>query len=81
MLHLSAKEKINLLEFVMDAAIIIHADLTKEERENIASIFSPSTSNFYIMRCLKRNLKGITLTQFGNHANPNLLSLVINFFT
>ena len=51
MLHLSAKEKINLLEFVMDAAIIIHADLTKEERENIVSIFCSSTNNFYIMRC------------------------------
>ena len=81
MLHLSAKEEINLLEFVMDVAIIIHADLIKEEKENIASIFSPSTSNLYIMRCFKRNLKGMTLTQFGNHANPNLLSLVINFFT
>ena len=77
MLHLSAKEKINLLEFVMDAAIIIHADLTKEERENIASIFSPSTSNLYIMRCFKRNLKGMTPSQFGNHAKPNLLPLVI----
>ncbi|MDD6249634.1 MAG: hypothetical protein PUA88_01145 [Bacillales bacterium] len=77
MLHLYAKEKINLLEFVMGAAIIIHADLTKEERENIASIFSSSTNNFYIMRCFKRNLKGMTPTQFGNHANPNLLPLVI----
>ena len=27
MLHLFAKEEINLLELVMDAAIIIHADL------------------------------------------------------
>ena len=35
----------------MDAAIIIHADLTKEERENIVSIFCSSTNNFYIMRC------------------------------
>ena len=77
MLHLSVKDKIKLSEFVVDAAIIIHADLTKEERENIASIFSPSTSNFYIMRCFKRNLKGMTLTQFGNHANTNLLPLVI----
>ena len=81
MLHLYAKEKINLLEFAMDVAIIIHADLIKEERENIASIFSPSTSNLYIMRCFKRNLKGMTPTQFGNHANPNLLPLVIKFFT
>ena len=77
MLHLSAKDKINLSELVMDAAIIIHADLTKEERENIASIFSHSTSNLYIMRCFKRNLKGMTTNQFVNHANPNLLSLVI----
>ena len=77
MLHLYAKEKINILEFVMDAAIIIHADLTKEERENIASIFSPSTSNLYIMRCFKRNLKGMTPSKFGNHANSNLLPLVI----
>ena len=77
MLHLSVKDKIKLSEFVVDAAIIIHADLTKEERENIASIFSPSTSNLYIMRCFKRNLKGMTLTQFGNHANTNLLPLVI----
>ena len=77
MLHLYAKEKINLLEFAMDAAIIIHADLTKEERENIASIFSHSTSNLYIMRCLQRNLKGMTPSQFGNHANPNILPLVI----
>ena len=52
MLHLYAKEEINLLKLVMDAAIIIHADLIKEEKENIASIFSPSTSNLYIMRCL-----------------------------
>lgn len=81
MLHLYAKEEINLLKLVMDAAIIIHADLTKEERENIASIFSPSTSNLYIMRCFKRNLKSMTPTQFGNHANPNLLPLVIIFFT
>ena len=50
-LHLSAKEEINLLKLVMDAAIIIHADLTKEERENIVSIFCSSTNNFYIMRC------------------------------
>ena len=48
----------------MDAAIIIHADLTKEERENIASIFCSSTNNFYIMRCFKRNLKGMTPSQF-----------------
>lgn len=80
MLHLYAKEEINLLKLVMDAAIIIHADLTKEERENIASIFSPSTSNLYIMRCFKRNLKDMTLTQFGNHANSNLLPLVIYLF-
>ena len=72
MLHLYAKEKINLLEFAMDAAIIIHADLTKEERENIVSIFCSSTNNFYIMRCFKRNLKGMTPSQFGNHANSNL---------
>ena len=52
-------------------------NLTYEERENIASIFSPSTSNLYIMRCFKRNLKGMTTNQFVNHANPNLLSLVI----
>ena len=77
MLHLYAKEEINLLKLAIDAAIIIHADLIKEERENIASIFSPSTSNLYIMRCFKRNLKGMTPTQFGNHANPNLLPLVI----
>ena len=61
----------------MDAAIIIHADLTKEEGENIAYIFCSSTNNFYIMRCFKRNLKGMTPTQFGNHANPNVLPLVI----
>ena len=51
MLHLYAKDKIKLSELVMDAAIIIHADLTKEERENIVSIFCSSTNNFYIMRC------------------------------
>ena len=80
MLHLSVKDKIKLSELAIDAAIIIHADLIKEERENIASIFSPSTSNLYIMRCFKRNLKGMTLTQFRNHANSNLSPLVINFF-
>ena len=64
MLHLYAKDKIKLSELVMDAAIIIHADLTKEERDNIASIFCSSTNNFYIMRCFKRNLKGMTPSQF-----------------
>ena len=81
MLHLSIQDKIKLSELAMDEAIIIHADLIKEERENIASIFSPSTSNFYIMRCFKSNLKGMTLNRFGNHANSNLLPLVIIFFT
>ena len=72
MLHLSVKDKIKLSELAMDVAIIIHADLIKEERENIVSIFCSSTNNFYIMRCFKRNLKGMTPSQFGNHANSNL---------
>ena len=80
MLHLSVKDKIKLSELAMDVAIIIHADLIKEERENIVSIFCSSTNNFYIMRCFKRNLKGMTLTQCGNHANSNLLPLVIYLF-
>ena len=33
--------------------------------------------NFYNNERFQANLKGMTPNQFGNHANPNLLPLVI----
>ena len=37
----------------------------------------PKFINFYNNERFQEKLKGMTPTQFGNHANPNLLTLVI----